>query len=84
MHHIYRGIYQYIYPLSLIPLGGGIGIVEAWRLDNPLVTWKFNARRDELKRALGRPPDELQGFHGTHPDNVVSICRDDPPTIVQR
>lgn len=50
-------------------------VLEAWRLDNPLCTFRFHARRDELKMELGRSPDELQGFHGTHPDNVISICK---------
>merc|ERR1712110_343681 len=44
-------------------------------VDNPLLTWHFNSRREELKRKLGRSPDELQGYHGTHPSNVLSICK---------
>jgi len=50
-------------------------LLEAWRVDNPLLTWRFHARRAELKRSLGRSADELQGFHGTHPNNVISICQ---------
>jgi len=50
-------------------------VMEAWKVDNPLLTWHFNKRYQELKRALGRAPDELQGYHGTHPDNVLSICQ---------
>lgn len=49
-------------------------VAEAWRVDNPLRTWHFHQRRTELVEALGREPDELHGFHGTHPDNVLSIC----------
>jgi len=49
-------------------------IVDAWKVDNPLLTWHFNTRREELKKQLGRAPDELQGYHGTHPSNVLSIC----------
>jgi hypothetical protein len=50
-------------------------ILEAWKVDNPLLSFKFNARREELNKLLGRPPDELQGYHGTHPTNVMSICQ---------
>jgi len=51
-------------------------LVEAWKVDNPLRTYKFIKRREQLKRDLGRTPDGLEGFHGTHPDAVVPICSD--------
>jgi len=51
-----------------------IGEVEsAWSIENPLLSWTYHKRRGELKAMLGRDADELQGFHGTHPDNVISI-----------
>jgi len=50
-------------------------VLEAWRVDNPLLAWRFHARRTELTRELGRAPDDLQGFHGTHPSCVLSICQ---------
>merc|ERR1719230_2088863 len=50
-------------------------MLEAWKVNNPALAWKFEARREELKKLLGRAPDDLQGFHGTHPDNVLSICQ---------
>lgn len=55
---------------------GGRGIVVgAWIVDNPLLTHTYHERRRQLKSELGREPDELQGFHGTHPDNVLSISK---------
>lgn len=55
---------------------GGRGQVEAaWVVDNPLLTHHYHERRGELKTELRREPDELQGFHGTHPDNVLSIAQ---------
>merc|ERR1712241_559019 len=49
-------------------------VLEAWKVDNPLLAYEFKVRRDELKRELGREADKLEGFHGTHPDNIISIC----------
>ena len=37
--------------------------MEAWSIDNPLRTWKFN----------GRAPDELEGLHDSDPKNYISI-----------
>jgi len=51
-------------------------VEDAWAVDNPLLTWRFHARRRDLTRQLGRSPDELEGYHGTHPDNVLAICQD--------
>jgi len=39
-----------------------------------LRAFEYKSRRDELKCELGREADKLEGFHGTHPDNIVSIC----------
>lgn len=50
-------------------------VLEAWRVDNPLLAWNFHARRAELKRELGRDPDDLQGYHGTHPTCVLPISQ---------
>jgi hypothetical protein len=50
-------------------------IDDAWRVDNPVLSWHFNVRRQEMRERLGRQPDELQGYHGTHPNNVLSICQ---------
>mmetsp|Transcript_50943 Transcript_50943/g.162995 ORF Transcript_50943/g.162995 Transcript_50943/m.162995 type:complete len:1120 (+) Transcript_50943:53-3412(+) len=55
--------------------GGRGRLVEAWIVDNPLLTYNYHERRRQLKNELGREPDELQGFHGTHPDNVLSISQ---------
>lgn len=49
-------------------------VVEAWKVENPLLAYHFRERRDELSRELGHLPHNLHGFHGTHPDNVLSIC----------
>jgi len=49
-------------------------VVEAWKVDNPLLVHEFNQRRNELKAVLKREADKLEGFHGTHPDNILSIC----------
>jgi len=57
--------------------GGGVrrgSVVEAWRVDSPLLAFEFKQRRSELKALLNREADKLEGFHGTHPDNIVSIC----------
>jgi len=48
-------------------------VLEAWAIDNPLRTWKFNERRKELQQQLGRAPDELEGLHGSDPNNYISI-----------
>jgi len=48
---------------------------EAWTVDNPLLTYEYHQRRSELRQSLRREPDELQGFHGTHPSNVLSIAQ---------
>jgi len=49
-------------------------VVAAWKVDNPLLAYQFKASRDTFKKAHGRDMDKLEGFHGTHPDNVISIC----------
>jgi len=49
-------------------------VVGAWKVDNPLLTYKFKQRLEQLKPILGREPDVLEGFHGTLPANVISIC----------
>lgn len=57
--------------------GGGRAcgeVLEAWKVDNPLLAFDYKSRRDELKSELGREADKLEGFHGTHPDNIISIC----------
>jgi len=54
----------------------GHGQVEqAWKVDNPLLAWNCQLRKKDLEQELGRLPDTLDGFHGTHPDNILSICR---------
>jgi len=54
----------------------GSGEVEAaWSIDNPLRTLKFFERRQELEDLLGRAPDELEGFHGSDPNNYLSIVQ---------
>jgi len=55
--------------------GGRGQVVEAWIVDNPLLSYHYHERRSELKNELRREPDELQGFHGTHPTNVLSIAQ---------
>jgi hypothetical protein len=49
-------------------------VVAAWKVDNPLLAYQFKASRDAFKAAQHRDMDKLEGFHGTHPDNVISIC----------
>merc|ERR1712048_1531253 len=48
-------------------------VVAAWKVDNPLLTYKFQERRKELKRMLGREPEFIEGFHGSSPGNYLSI-----------
>jgi hypothetical protein len=49
-------------------------VLAAWKVDNPLLAYQFKASRDTFKAAHGRDMDKLEGFHGTLPDNVISIC----------
>merc|ERR1712190_344723 len=53
--------------------GGSGQVTAAWKVDNPLLTYKFKQRREALKAMLGREADMLEGFHGTAPANVLSI-----------
>jgi len=53
--------------------GSSTQLVAAWKVDNPLLTFKFKQRRESLKKVLGREADILEGFHGTAPANVLSI-----------
>ena len=50
-------------------------VVAAWFIDNPLLSWRFAERRKELKQLLRRDPDELDGFHGSAPQNYLSIIQ---------
>jgi hypothetical protein len=54
--------------------GSHAAVEAAWSIENPLASWTYHKRRAELKKMLSRDADELQGFHGTHPDNVISIA----------
>jgi hypothetical protein len=49
-------------------------VTAAWKIDHPVRSEQFASRRKELAAQLGREPDSLKGFHGTHPDNILSIC----------
>jgi len=49
-------------------------VLAAWKVDNPLLVYEFKQRRDQLKYTLGREADALEGFHGSHPSNILSIC----------
>jgi hypothetical protein len=53
--------------------GGPGEVIAAWKVDNPLLTYKFKKRREVLKTVLGREADILEGFHGTTPANFLSI-----------
>lgn len=50
--------------------GADSALLKAWKLDNPEVTNRYN----RLKRRWANP-NEIQGFHGTHPDNIFTICQ---------
>lgn len=54
--------------------GGHGQLLAAWSVDNPLLAWHYATRRRDLQQAMGREADELQGFHGSHPDNLLPIC----------
>jgi len=49
-------------------------VMAAWKVDNDWLTYKFKQRLEQLRGLLGREPDVLEGFHGTSPENVLSIC----------
>jgi len=49
-------------------------VMEAWKVDNPLLAYQFRRSREQFKISLGRDADKLEGFHGTHPDNIISIA----------
>mmetsp|Transcript_66892 Transcript_66892/g.116387 ORF Transcript_66892/g.116387 Transcript_66892/m.116387 type:complete len:1268 (+) Transcript_66892:60-3863(+) len=53
--------------------GGPGDLKAAWKVDNPLLTYKFKKRREVLRSILGREADILEGFHGTASENVLSI-----------
>jgi hypothetical protein len=53
---------------------GRAEVLEAWKVDNPFLAFQFKSRRQKLKDDLNRAADRLEGFHGTAPDNVISIC----------
>merc|ERR1719498_1547938 len=60
-----------------MPGGGAMRsgqVTHAWKVDNPLLAFEFKKERDALRSTLGREADKLEGFHGTHPDNIISIC----------
>merc|ERR1712137_672746 len=48
-------------------------VTAAWSIDNPYRTYIFNMRRCELQQKLGRDPDQLEGLHGSSPENYISI-----------
>lgn len=50
-------------------------LVQAWHIDNPLLSWKFKERRLSMEKNWGRAPDELYGFHGSAPCNFLSIMQ---------
>jgi len=50
-------------------------VLEAWSVDNPLLAWKFRQHKLELELRLGREPDALEGFHGSHPQNFLPIVK---------
>jgi hypothetical protein len=59
--------------------GGGIDVVNAWNVDNPWLAWRLRGKKAELEKAgvsrAGRLSiDEIQGFHGTRSENILSIC----------
>jgi len=55
--------------------GGNGGVTEAWSVDNPLLSYRFRERKRQLDGELGRPADELDGFHGSNPSNYLSIVQ---------
>jgi len=50
-----------------------ISVCEAWSVENPLLAWRFERKRAEIRTNLGRDPDELKGFHGSAEQNMLSI-----------
>lgn len=50
-------------------------VLQAWTIDNPLLSWRFSKKRQSLSDALGQDADELQGFHGTPSHNILSISQ---------
>jgi len=53
--------------------GGRGEILQAWAVNNPELTWRFEAKQRSLRQALGCDPDLLNGFHGTKDENVLAI-----------
>jgi len=49
-------------------------VLAGWKVDNPLLAYQFKANRDQFKSQTGGEMDKLEGFHGTLPDNIISIC----------
>jgi len=55
--------------------GGSGELVACWSVDNPKLSWRQRKRQQELKDVLGKDPDELRGYHGTSPENILSIVQ---------
>lgn len=53
---------------------GSGAVLQAWSINNPKLAWVQEHKRRALKQSLGQEPEELQGFHGTAEENILSIA----------
>eukprot|EP01059_Diplonema_ambulator_P036700 TRINITY_DN926_c0_g2_i1.p1 TRINITY_DN926_c0_g2~~TRINITY_DN926_c0_g2_i1.p1 ORF type:complete len:1200 (+),score=408.55 TRINITY_DN926_c0_g2_i1:80-3679(+) len=50
-------------------------VINAWQLTNEALEFRFRATEYNMTHQYGKAPDMIEGFHGTHEDNVLSIAR---------
>lgn len=55
--------------------GGRGEVLEAWSIDNPLLAWNFTERKKQVEQSLGRSSDLIEGWHGSNPNNYLSIVQ---------
>lgn len=53
--------------------GGNGSVLAAWSIDNPLLSWRLRTRQQDYRNNNSKDADEVQGFHGTPAQNILSI-----------
>jgi hypothetical protein len=57
-----------------VDAGGHVELVNAWQVRNPRTEFFFRASECDFAEALGHSSDVIDGWHGTHEENVLSIA----------
>eukprot|EP01064_Diplonema_japonicum_P003982 TRINITY_DN1263_c1_g4_i2.p1 TRINITY_DN1263_c1_g4~~TRINITY_DN1263_c1_g4_i2.p1 ORF type:complete len:1212 (+),score=312.10 TRINITY_DN1263_c1_g4_i2:65-3637(+) len=50
-------------------------VIKAWQLTNEALEFRFRATEYNMTQEYRKAPDMIEGFHGTHENNVLSIAR---------